>query len=71
MSVSSGAGCVADAESSPVSGSKSRKSGSVPAMVNTGVGMPVAVAEAPGKGSPTSSLNIVSGVTVRIGVAGG
>ena len=71
MSAFAGAGFEDDAESRPVSESNSRNSGSVPEIVRAGVGCPVAIAAAPGKVSPTSSVNTVCGVTVRTGVAGG
>ena len=71
MSEFSGAGLLGEADSSPVSGSNSRKSGSVPEMLRAGVGLPVADADAPEKLCPTVTANTVPGVTVTMGVAGG
>ena len=71
MSASSGAGWLTEAESKPVRGSNWRKLGSAPEMLSAGVGWPVALAEAPGKLSPTSRVNVWLGVTLSIGIAAG
>ena len=71
MSAFSGAGLLGEADKSPVRGSNARKSGRLPEMLRAGAGLPVATADAPGKACPTTSANTVSGVTVRIGAAGG